>query len=105
MANGRSPLRDQTLASLTTSHDVTVMARLPHDGEPQFLLEIDASSRLRVGDHVVFCGEPPAVAPLLRTGNEGDAASGLWKAVRRRRPRSGDQAQRGHQAVRRQDAR
>src|SRR5262249_22595361 len=89
-----SPLKDQTLASLTSTRDVAVLARLPAAaaygesdtsfGGEQFLFDVDLHAPLRVGDHVVFCGEPKAVAPLLRTGEEGDAGPGWWSSLYRR---------------------
>jgi Trk K+ transport system NAD-binding subunit len=67
-----SPLKDHSLSSLTTTRDLAVLARLPVDGDEQFLLEVDPDARLRVGDRVVLCGEPRVVAPLMSTGERDD---------------------------------
>jgi Trk K+ transport system NAD-binding subunit len=67
-----SPLKDHSLASLTSTRDVSVLARLPAEGDEQFLLEVDLDARLRVGDRVVLCGEPRVMAPLLSTGEHDD---------------------------------
>jgi Trk K+ transport system NAD-binding subunit len=66
-----SPLKGQSIASLK-DRELTVVAYLSADGDERFLLEIEADTRLGVGDRLVLCGEPRSVAPLLASDEEED---------------------------------
>lgn len=65
-----SPLKGQELAAAAKGCEVLVLAHLPAAGKARFLRDVDPEARLAVGDRLILCGEPQAVAHLL----EGDAA-------------------------------
>ncbi|MFO0844188.1 MAG: NAD-binding protein [Gemmataceae bacterium] len=67
-----SPLRDQTVANVTTQRDVTVVAHFPAGGKGTFLLDVRPEAVLSAGDHVIVHGPPRELAPLLSVGERVD---------------------------------
>jgi Trk K+ transport system NAD-binding subunit len=79
-----STLLGRTLVEVTGWRDTQVLAYLPVNGEPRFLLDVDLESRLAPGDRVVVCGEPRSVANLLAGGGEGNDTGLRWASRVRR---------------------
>jgi Trk K+ transport system NAD-binding subunit len=65
-------LRDKRIGTLGGPREIHVLAHLPARGQPRFLLDVDAEARLEAGDHVVLCGEPRLLKPLLAGEEEED---------------------------------
>jgi Trk K+ transport system NAD-binding subunit len=60
-----SPLRGQRIGEVARRHHVLVLAHLPATGEKRLLLDVDAARQLHAGDHLVVCGEPRELNPLV----------------------------------------
>ena len=73
-----SELRGRGLAGSTAFRDVLVLAHLPADGAPRYLLEVDPETVLRAGDRLVVCAEPRTVAALMIAAGEDEAPHLRW---------------------------
>jgi Trk K+ transport system NAD-binding subunit len=67
-----SYLREQRIGKLGGTGEVHVLAHFPARGEPRYLLDVDLEARLEAGEHVVLCGEPRLLKPLLAGDEEED---------------------------------
>lgn len=67
-----SALHQQTLAGIAARYQVQVVAHGPAGGAECFLQDVDGETRLVAGDHLVVCGEPRHLAPIIE---ESDAAA------------------------------
>jgi Trk K+ transport system NAD-binding subunit len=69
-----SELVGRSLVSVVVMRDLQVVAHLPVQGPPRFLLDVDLEATLAVGDVLVLCGGHREVANVLAGGNRlGDA--------------------------------
>src|SRR5207247_10427128 len=78
-----SPVRGQRVGEAAESADCAVVAHLPAEGPPRFLLDADREARLAPGDTLVLCGLPRQLANLPTTG-EGAVATLRWAGWARR---------------------
>jgi Trk K+ transport system NAD-binding subunit len=81
-------LAGRAAASAVAGKDALILAHLPAGGAPRFLLEVDPQTPLQVGDRLIVCGEPKAVAALMTTTGEGDAPHLRWAGWVRRYART-----------------
>jgi Trk K+ transport system NAD-binding subunit len=79
-----SPLRERKISELATRYQVHLLALFPKDGQGVFLNDLDWETRLAVGDRLVVCGEPHALAPLMSQVPEEDLPHVLWAGLSRR---------------------
>jgi Trk K+ transport system NAD-binding subunit len=61
-----------------------VLAHLPRQGTPKYLLDVNPETRLAAEDRLIVCGEPHALAPLFAESEGGDAPHLLWAGFLRR---------------------
>ena len=73
-----SELRGRGLAGSAASRDILVLAHLPADGPPRYLLEVDPETVLQAGDRLVVCAEPRTVAALMIAAGEDEAPHLRW---------------------------
>ena len=73
-----SELRGRSLAASAANRDVLVLAHLPADGPPRYLLEVDPETIPRAGDRLVVCAEPRVVAALMIAAGEDEAPHLRW---------------------------
>lgn len=71
------PLAGRALGDLSAERELAVIAHLPAQGGPRFLLDIDPTARVGPDDRLVLAGTPAHVAPLL-AGKEGDEEQLRW---------------------------
>jgi Trk K+ transport system NAD-binding subunit len=83
-----SDCRGRAIGAVTGPRDAAVLAHLPARGPARFLTEVDLEAPLEVGDRLVLCGEPRALASLL-AGREIRATDLLWANWPRRMGRVG----------------
>jgi Trk K+ transport system NAD-binding subunit len=79
-----SEFAGKRLADLTRGREVQVLAHLPVQGEPRFLMDLATQAPLQAGDHVVVCGEPTVVSNLLTVSGQAEQADLLWAGMLRR---------------------
>ncbi len=60
-----SELEGRSIGDLVRSRDIQVVAHLPGQGEPHYLLDVPFDARLAAGDRLVVCGEPGKINRLL----------------------------------------
>jgi Trk K+ transport system NAD-binding subunit len=82
-----SPLRGRTIAEVAERHHVLVLAHLQSFAEDRFLLDVKPEARLAVGDHLVVCGEPRGLAPLLSDTKDELLPGVRWAGWLRRQVR------------------
>jgi len=61
----KSAIVGQTIAETAARHRTLVLAHLQAGGKDRFLLDVDAAARVAAGDHLIVCGEPRDLEPLL----------------------------------------
>jgi Trk K+ transport system NAD-binding subunit len=71
-----SPVLGRTVGEVTQSRQALLLAHLPANAAPRFLLDVAPEARLAAGDRLVVCGEPHHLTGLL-----GDT-EGIDPAVR-----------------------
>ena len=79
-----SPLRDQTVGDVAVRYQAQIVAHVPVQGSERFLLDVDLEAPFAPGDHLIACGEPRTLAPLLAEGGEGALPGVLWAGWLRR---------------------
>ncbi len=79
-----SPLRGLTVAHLAARHEVLVVAHGTGPNSERFLHDVDAEGRLAAGHHLVVCGEPRHLAPLMEETAEEALPHVLWAGWVRR---------------------
>jgi Trk K+ transport system NAD-binding subunit len=79
-----SPLRGQSVTDAATFHDAVVIAHFPANGPPRYLIEVDQTARLELGDRLVLCADPHSLAPLLIRTEHGEIARVRWASWLRR---------------------
>lgn len=85
-----SELLERTIATVIGPRRATAVAHWSTAGGTscwRLLLEVDVEARLAVGDRLVICGEPHAVAGLLATAGEEELPDLLWAGWLRRMAR------------------
>lgn len=83
-----SPLLGERLTDVAGHHKLMVLAVTPPEGATAALHELNSDTRLSVGDRLLVCGAPSALAPLLSDGKGGGAFRGgllrpLWRTAKR----------------------
>jgi Trk K+ transport system NAD-binding subunit len=82
-----SPLEGETLTAAAARFKLLVLALTPPAGPTAALHELAGDSRLSVGDRLLVCGAPAALAPLLADRPDGVFRGGLirmaWRVARR----------------------
>jgi Trk K+ transport system NAD-binding subunit len=79
-----SPLRGLTVAHVASRYEVLVVAHGTEPNAERFLHDVDAESRLAAGHHLVVCGEPRKLAPLLEETSEEALPHLRWAGWLRR---------------------
>ncbi|MFO0880781.1 MAG: NAD-binding protein [Gemmataceae bacterium] len=69
----QSVLCQQTLASVCTQREISIVAHFPVSGPPAFLLDIQPGTTFAPGDRVVVHGAPDELAPLLCASEKDDS--------------------------------
>ncbi len=82
-----SPMCGQTLAEVAEQRRTLVLAHMPTAGKPCVLREIDPRARLAAGDHLVLCGEPRELAPLVGDVTDEGPPAVRWAGWLRRQTR------------------
>lgn len=83
-----SPLNGMSVGGAVASYGALAVTYAPAIGSRQFLREIDLEARLGVGDRLVVCGEPRALAPLLQYEGEPAAPHLYFAGFLRRHARA-----------------
>ena len=84
-----SDLRGRTIGEVTRARKAVALGYLPEGGAARFLLDVDPETRLKAGDHLVLCGEPRELSPLLVEAGAADDQDLLWAGWLRRMGRVG----------------
>jgi Trk K+ transport system NAD-binding subunit len=79
-----SALKDQSIGSVGSRHEVFILGHFPKQGDKRFLLDVDAEARLAAGDQLVVCGDPHAIGPLLEEMEEDLLPHLRWAGWMRR---------------------
>jgi Trk K+ transport system NAD-binding subunit len=79
-----SPLVGRDLIEEARAHGAVVIAHQPAKGTPRFLHEVGGKIPLAADDHVVVCGNPHLLAPLLASGGNESLPELLWASFVRR---------------------
>ncbi len=79
-----SPLCGATVARVAARYEVLVLAHGSGPATERFLHDVDAEGRLAAGDHLVVCGEPRRLAPLLEETAEEALPHVRWAGWVRR---------------------
>jgi Trk K+ transport system NAD-binding subunit len=82
-----SALRGQTIREATERHGAVALAYLPRGGPDRVLLDIDREARLAAGDHLVVCGEPRGLRPLVSDLKDDLLPGVRWAGWLRRQTR------------------
>jgi Trk K+ transport system NAD-binding subunit len=82
-----SPLRGRTLAEIGIRYDALVLAHLTAGGIERYLLEVRPDARVVAGDHLIVCGDPHKLVPLLEQVDHETATRVLWAGWMRRNGR------------------
>jgi Trk K+ transport system NAD-binding subunit len=61
----QSAIRGRTIAEVAARYRVLILAHLPAAGGSHILLDVDQAARLGPDDHLIVCGEPRDLMPLL----------------------------------------
>ncbi len=82
-----SALVGETLSAVAARFHLLVLALTPPDGPTAALHELASDTRLSVGDRLLVCGAPAALAPLLAEKPDGVFRGGLlrmaWRVAKR----------------------
>lgn len=81
-----SQMLGRTIAEVMAYREAAALAYVSAQGTEHFLLEIDVSTRLRAGDHLVLCARPQSLASL-ESEMDADAPHLLWAGWPRRMAR------------------
>jgi Trk K+ transport system NAD-binding subunit len=84
-----SDLRGRTIGEVVRARKAVALGYLPEGGAARFLLDVDPETRLKAGDHLVLCGEPRELSPLLVEAGAADDQDLLWAGWLRRMGRVG----------------
>jgi Trk K+ transport system NAD-binding subunit len=76
-----SQILGRSIGEVLASREAVALAHLPAAGPERSLLDVDAETRLRAGDHLVLCARPRALA-ALESDMDADAPHLLWAASR-----------------------
>ncbi len=79
-----SPLRGLTVAHVAARYEVLVVAHGTGPNSERFLHNVDAEGRLAAGHHLVVCGEPRHLAPLMEETAEEALPHVRWAGWVRR---------------------
>jgi Trk K+ transport system NAD-binding subunit len=82
-----SPLRGRTLEEVSARHDVIVLAHCGAGGDEHCLHQVQPATVLRTDDHVVVCGDPRRLAPLIAQVQEEALPDVRWAGWLRRNSR------------------
>jgi len=75
------------IAEIADRHRLRVLAHVPMHGAARFLRGVDPQARLERGDHLVVCGVPADMAPLLSHADEDLLPHLRWAGWLRRNGR------------------
>lgn len=78
-----SQILGRSIGEVLAYRDAIALAHLPSNGPERFLLDVDVETRLRVGDHLVLCARPRALA-ALESEMDAEAPHLLWATWPRR---------------------
>jgi Trk K+ transport system NAD-binding subunit len=79
-----SPLRGRTLAEVAARHHAIVLAHFSEAGLEQVLQQVQHQAVLAPGDHLIVCGDPRHLAPLIAQVQDEALPDVRWASWLRR---------------------
>jgi Trk K+ transport system NAD-binding subunit len=80
----QSPLRGRTIAEIASYYDALILAHFTAGGFERYLLDVQSDVRLAAGDHLIVCGDPHKLIPLLEQVAQDAGHRVLWAGWLRR---------------------